>query len=47
MRDDQIAVERNPHRRAVLQPLKAAGQLRVVGQHRRGPDQDRIVRGAQ
>jgi len=46
-RDTQMAIDDDPHRRAVRQPGQPAGQLRVIGQHGRGADQDRVMRGAQ
>ena len=42
-----MTVEHDAHRRAVPEPRQAAGQLRVVGQHRAGADQHRVMLGAQ
>ena len=42
-----LAVEHDADRRALVEARQAAGQLRIVGQHRADADQDRVVRGAQ
>ena len=42
----QPAVEDDAHRRAILQPRQAHGELRVVRQHRADADHDRVGMGA-
>ena len=45
--DPQLPVEHDPHRRTLAETGEAAGQLRIVGQHGAGADQDRVMRRAQ
>src|SRR5271169_1097307 len=42
-----MAVNYDPHRRAMVEPGQAAGQLRIVGNDSTGADHDRVVTGAQ
>ena len=47
MRQSELPIHDDPHRRSRHQPWQSTGQLRVIGERGAGPDEHRVVLGAE